>query len=260
MIKITSWNVNSVKARLSHLITFLENESPDVLLLQELKCETTAFPYDALEHLPYKYYVNGQKTYNGVAVISKHPLEDVKINFDNNPDESQARFIECLVTINKKVIRVINVYVPNGAEVGADKFEYKLKFLDAFNDYIKNIKRDDEDLLIAGDFNIAPDDLSLYDVKIKGSICCSQQERNSFYGLLSHNLTDNFKCLNPYAKEFTWWDYRAGAFENNNGLRIDHILTSSQLTNSLKEVIIHKNERSKDKPSDHAPITSIFKF
>ncbi|MBN9543202.1 MAG: exodeoxyribonuclease III [Alphaproteobacteria bacterium] len=259
MLKITSWNINSIKQRTQNLIDFINLHEPDILLLQETKCEDHNFPHPELDHLGYQIVTKGQKSYNGVAILSKHKIDEVIYEFEDNPDPLQARYIEAVINYHSKVIRCASIYVPNGGEVGSDKFAYKLAFLDSYYNYLAQIRQWDEDFILGGDFNVAPTDIDVHNPKIlSNTTCFTKVEKNKYFSLLSHNLADNYRSINPYGEEFTWWDYRAGAWQNNNGMRIDHILTSCGLTNCLKQVIIHKDERSKEKPSDHAPITSFF--
>lgn len=258
--KFATWNLNSIKTRISHLLQFISEHDPDVICLQELKCDNNLFPYDAFSHLPYNLYVNGQKSYNGVAIFSKFVADEVKIDFPSNPAPDQARFIE--ITFNNPVlgfVRAISLYAPNGGAVDSDKFQLKLKFYKQFIDYIKSINSFDEKLLIGSDYNIAPFDIDVYDPEdLKNTTCFTYAEREKMRTLLNCGLVDNFRILHPHKNEFTWWDYRAGAFEQNKGLRIDGILSSYNALPFLDSCIINYNARTMTQPSDHAPVMSIF--
>lgn len=257
MIKIATWNVNSIKSRLSHLTEYLRSDdAPDVLLLQELKCMTEAFPYMEVEECGYNVAVHGQKTYNGVAILSKYPLEDVVKNLPNNTDDEQARYIEALVLADDKVIRVASVYVPNGQSPDSDKFQYKMRFLDCLHNHVSSLIDYEEILIVGGDYNISPDaEKDTYDAKrLEGGICCHPEERKKYRGLLNLGLTDAFRSQNPDIQQFSWWDYRAGAWQHNKGLRIDHLLLSPQAADIQVDSNIFTDLRAKDKPSDHTPV------
>lgn len=254
MTKIICWNVNSVNSRLQNLIHFINEENPDILLLQELKCLPEKFPTLELEDLGYNCLINGQKTYNGVAILSKGPIEDATINIPNFKDE-QARYIECITTINNKAIRVASVYVPNGQEVGSEKFSYKLSFMEALNDHLKSLLSYQEVLAIGGDFNVAPYEIDVHDPKaLDGTVGFHIEERKRIHSLMNLGLYDSFRCKHPTSNEFSWWDYRAGSLQNNRGMRIDQIYLSPECMDLLSDATIYKSERLKEKTSDHAPI------
>jgi exodeoxyribonuclease-3 len=255
-MKIVSWNVNSVKARHQHLVDWLREQSPDIVLLQELKCSTETFPTEEIEDLGYNLAIHGQKSYNGVAIASKFPLEDITTSFINDPDPSHSRYIEALVSVKPGlVMRVASIYVPNGQEVGSDKFLYKLKFLDALHHHIRTLLNYDEIMILGGDFNVAPENIDVYNPKLsEGSVCFNLEERSRFRKILNLGMIDAYRTANPTSQDFTWWDYRAGAFEHNFGLRIDHLLLSPEACDLLLNCTIIKELRSKAKSSDHAPI------
>ena len=258
-LKIVTWNVNSIKMRLQHLIEFIESNDPDIICLQELKCETDKFPSDELSHLPYNLYIHGQKTYNGVAILSKIPADEIKNNFDKNPIPDQARFIECSFLTSIGYIRVISLYAPNGGEVGSDKFINKLKFYDAFTDYIQSAKSFEEQLFIGSDFNIAPYDIDVYNpAKLQDSTCFTSEEQKKLRTILNSGFVDNFRILHPTKNEFSWWDYRAGALEQNMGMRIDSIISTSNAVAHLVDCKIDYHTRTKDKPSDHSPVIAEY--
>lgn len=245
-MKIVSWNVNSVKSRLEHLIRYLRESSPDVVLLQELKCVDDAFPRLEIEDIGYNVATYGQKSYNGVAILSKYRIEDVHREFD----DEQARYIEA-VTNN---VRVASVYVPNGQEVGSDKFAYKLSFFEKLRRHMQNIFEYEEKIVIGGDFNVAPHDIDVYDPKLlRGTVCFNPQEQACFRALLGIGYIDSYRALSGNKQEFSWWDYRAGAYQHNKGMRIDHILLNPEAADAMQAAGIDHAPRTWDKPSDHTP-------
>lgn len=260
-LKIVTWNVNSVRSRLNHLLDFIQEHNPDIICLQELKCQTEKFPFEELNHLPYNFYVKGEKTYNGVAILSKLKADEVKYDFLDNPICDQARFIECSFNSLIGYIRVICLYAPNGGEVGSDKFHNKLKFYDAFTDYINSIKSFEEKLFIAADFNIAPFDIDVHAPdKFRGKTCFTLEEQIKLRTILNSDFVDNYRIMHPNSNEFSWWDYRAGSFEQNLGMRIDSIISSSNAIANLISCTIDYPTRTKNKPSDHAPVIAEYKI
>lgn len=257
--KIVTWNVNSIKIRLGHLREFIVENDPDIICLQELKCETDKFPSEELSDLPYNLYIHGQKTYNGVAILSKIPADEVITEFLDNPVPEQARFIECSFDTQIGYIRVISLYAPNGGEVGSDKFAIKLKFYDAFTNYINSKKSFEEKLFIGSDYNIAPFDIDVHSPdKLRDSTCFTLVEQKKLRSILNNGFVDNFRVKYPVKKEFSWWDYRAGAFEQNKGMRIDTIISTSNALQNLEDCMIDYKTREKEKPSDHAPVIGIY--
>lgn len=253
-MKIVTWNVNSVRARLLHVENFLKDEQPDVLLLQELKCESHVFPL-SLEEFGYNTAVYGQKTYNGVAILSKYPIEDIQRGIPNFEDAG-SRYIEAFTG----GVRVASVYVPNGQEVGSVAYGYKLKFFEALYNHAQYLLTLDEQIVIGGDFNVAPTDEDVYNpIAWKNQVLCTPQEREAFRKIVYAGFTDalaqNPQCPMPY----TWWDYRKGSFAKDSGLRIDHLLLSPQAADSLNNTTVHKYVRAKDKASDHAPVEAQLK-
>ncbi len=257
--KIVTWNVNSVKVRMEHLRELIKEHDPDVICLQELKCETDKFPAFELSDLPYNLYIHGQKTYNGVAILSKLPADEVKTEFPNNPVPEQARFIEVSFDTPIGYARVISLYAPNGGEVGSDKFAIKLAFYDAFTDYINSIKSFEEKLFIGSDYNIAPFDIDVYSPeRLRNSTCFTHIEQEKLRTILNSGFVDNFRAKYPNKQEYSWWDYRAGSFGQNKGMRIDTIISTSNAVSFLKDCVIDYNTRSKQKPSDHAPVIAEY--
>ena len=255
-IKIASWNVNSAKSRLNHLTSYLKSDnSPEILLLQEIKCTTDKFPYLEIEDLGYNVVAHGQKTYNGVAILSKYPIEDVITDLPGDDSDEQARYIEALISIDSKALRVASVYVPNGNTVGSDKFNYKLNFLDRLYNHTKTLLSYDEILAIGGDYNIAPKSIDVYDPdKLDGSICYHIEERKKFRALEGLGLTDSYRFFHPDKSQYTWWDYRAGAWQKNKGYRIDHFLISPEALDLCISSDVDLKPRDKEKPSDHTPV------
>ena len=256
MTIIATWNVNSIRTRLSHLGEWIQDRSPDVVLLQELKCVDEAFPYDEIEALGYNVAVHGQKSYNGVAILSKEPLEDVKRGLENFADD-QARYIQaqCGDTL------VASVYVPNGQSVGSEKFEYKMRFFQALENHTRDLLGDYENIVIGGDYNVAPHptDGHTQDLFLENRIPCSLDERQALNRFVNQGLLDGYRLCHPDSlpenqNHFSWWDYRAGSFENNKGYRIDHLYCSSRVADHITSAGIDSDVRSKERPSDHAPV------
>ncbi|MDA9163674.1 exodeoxyribonuclease III [Rickettsiaceae bacterium] len=257
--KIVTWNVNSVKVRMEHLRELIKDHDPDVICLQELKCETDKFPAFELSDLSYNLYIHGQKTYNGVAILSKLPADEVKTEFPNNPAPEQARFIEVSFDTPIGYARVISLYAPNGGEVGSDKFAMKLDFYDAFTDYINSIKSFEEKMFIGSDYNIAPFDIDVHSPeRLRNSTCFTYTEQEKLRSILNAGFVDNFRAKHPNTQEYSWWDYRAGSFAQNKGMRIDTILSTNNAVPHLKDCIIDYKTREKQKPSDHAPVIAEY--
>ncbi len=260
-LKIVTWNVNSINVRIKHLIDLIRDHNPDIICLQELKCINEKFPKEELNALPYNYnlYLHGQKTYNGVAILSKIPADEVITDFPSNPVPEQARFIEASFSTEIGYIRVISLYAPNGGEVNSDKFKIKLEFYDAFIKYIKSIQSFEEKIFIGSDYNIAPFDIDVYSPqKLENSTCFTYHEKQKLRTILNSGFVDNFRIKHPKKKEFSWWDYRAGSFEQNNGMRIDSIISTNNAVKYLVDCTIDYNTREKQKPSDHAPVIAEY--
>ena len=249
-MKIATWNVNSLKVRLPQVLDWLEQESPDILALQELKLEQDKFPIEAFTDMGFQAAYLGQKTYNGVAIISKKPLENVQCNMPNFPDP-QSRFIAA----THDNLRVVCVYCVNGESLESDKFQYKKQWVNALFSCIENELAQHKNLVLLGDFNIVPANIDLAEAeKHAGKILCSDEERQWFQSLLDLGLTDAVRFLAKEEKIYTWWDYRMNAFRRNLGMRIDHILLTPDLMQKTTKYQIDKNARSAERPSDHAPV------
>ena len=255
-MKIATWNVNSMKVRLPHVLEWLSANEPDVLVLQEIKQLTEMFPQEALAEAGYRSLANGQKTYNGVAVVSKQEPQDPDLELPGLHDP-QRRVLA--TTIGG--VRVINLYVPNGSEVGSEKYEYKLGWLRKLHDYLAAQLQEHDNLVVLGDFNIAPADEDVYDPEKWGeAILCSPAERAALGELLDLGLTDVFRKFDQPEKSFSWWDYRAAMFRRNAGLRIDLILTSATMTKRCTASYIDREPRTWERPSDHTPVVAEFEF
>ena len=259
-MKITSWNVNSVNARVEHLSRFIQQDQSDIYMIQELKCTNENFPSEEIEKLKYNYYVNGQKAWNGVALISKKDLSITNINIPNYKDEN-ARFIETEIKLKKikKKIKVINIYLPNGNPIDTEKFDYKLQWMIKFNNYIETLIENNVPIIIGGDFNVIPNDEDVYSPEnFKNDACAHPLTRKNYRKLLNLGFTDTVKFFIEGKSNWTFWGYRGGNWQKGNGLRIDHFLTTPEVTDLIKSVKINRNPRGWEKASDHTPVTIEF--
>jgi exodeoxyribonuclease-3 len=249
-MRLTTWNVNSLRARLDHVVRFAREAAPDVLCLQELKLVDDQFPEEVLEEwFPHRAWW-GQAGYNGVAILSKLPLDDVRRGF-LDWDDPEARLLTCEVA----GIRLYGLYTPNGTSLGSARFHYKLKWLAQLRAELDRYPKDSA-LMVVGDMNVAPDDLDVWDpFKCDGELLCHPDERAALQHVLGWGLVDAFRERNPYANDFSWWDYQKLGFQRNHGLRIDHAFLSPPLMKRLRKVTIHRDVRSWDQPSDHAPVS-----
>ena len=256
---IASWNVNSIRTRLHQVKSFLENKKIDILCLQETKVSNKDFPLKAFEDLGYEVKFSGQKSYNGVAIISKLAIEDFKVDFLGELKENvvskeylkQKRIISAFIN----GVRIINVYVPNGSSLNSEKYEYKLKWLEYLSKYINKQKERNELTCILGDFNIAPTHLDIYDPKkYENGIMASVPEREALKKILKNEFIDAFRVFEKGSGFWSWWDYRKNSYELNRGWRIDHIYISKNLLPNLKSSVISYQERANEQPSDHAPV------
>jgi exodeoxyribonuclease-3 len=253
-MKIATWNVNSMKVRLPHVLEWLGASRPDVLVLQEIKQVTEMFPSGELAAAGYRSLANGQKTYNGVGVVSREEAADPHLEIPGL-DDPQRRIIAA--TIDD--VRVVNLYVPNGSEVGSEKYDYKLGWLRALRDYLAQELDVHDKLVVLGDFNIAPTDEDVYDpAKWGDAILCSPPERAALKSLLDLGLCDVFRKFEQPEKSFSWWDYRRAGFQRNAGLRIDLILTSEAMTECCTASYIDREPRTWERPSDHTPVVAEF--
>lgn len=253
-MKIASWNVNSIRVRLPHVLDWLDGHQPDILGLQELKLPTEAFPETEFEKIGYRSLAFGQKTYNGVALLSRQEPTDIIRGMPSFPDE-QRRFIAATYGD----VRVVNLYVPNGQSVDSDKYEYKLAWLDALRDYLVEERKRYSSLAVMGDFNIAPDDQDVHDPdQWRGKVLCSDKERERLQALFAAGFEDAFRLFDQPDGIYSWWDYRAACYRRNRGMRIDLILVSSALAVRCSASQVDEEPRRLERPSDHAPVFALF--
>lgn len=259
-LTITSWNVNSIKARIHHVCQYLNEAAPDILLLQELKCQKETFPSILLEELGYQCAIHGQKTYNGVAIISKYPLEDIITSLPGDSEDHEARYIEAVISLENKILRVASVYVPNGQAPESPKFTYKLKYFDRLYHHFSRLYSYEELLVIGGDFNVAPTPMDVYHpATLEGTVCFHPEERKRWRKLTHPGLIDAYRTLYPHQQAFSWWDYRANGFAHGKGMRIDHLLLSPEAADHLVDCQILDTYRALPQPSDHAPVSCTLK-
>ncbi len=255
MVTIATYNVNSVKARLPNVLAWLADAKPDIVLLQEIKCITEAFPRTEFEDLGYNLAIHGQKTYNGVAILSKFPLDDITTTLPGEEEDTQARYIEAVAYIDDTVLRVASIYVPNGGTPDSDRFPYKLRFFERLRDHATTLLAQEEVLVLGGDYNVAPEDSDVYDpANLRGTTCFHPDEQSRFHALLHLGLTDVWRACHPEVQAFSWWDYRGGGWQQNKGMRIDHLLLSPQAADRVTTARIDDDTRGKEKASDHAPV------
>jgi len=253
-MKIASWNVNSVRARIINIVDYIRLEKPEILFLQEIKTENTNFPSDEFKKLGYESYVFGQKSYNGVAFISKIKIDNVNIDFIKD-DLKQSRIICGDIKLDKKKIKLINIYVPNGNPINTEKYVYKKKWLDKFLKSVKKTLSVEKNIIISGDFNIIPEEIDVYDhIKFSDDALYKIEIRKYFRELVNYGFKDIFRLLKKNKQEYTFWDYMAGSWPKNYGMRIDHFLVTDNLLEYVKSININSKPRGKTKPSDHTPI------
>ncbi|MDO5638347.1 MAG: exodeoxyribonuclease III [Neisseria sp.] len=254
-MKIATWNVNSLNVRLPHVQDWLQQHQPDILALQELKLDQDKYPAAVFQMAGWHTVWSGQKTYNGVALISKYPPEDLHTGLPGLPDDPQRRVIAA--TVNG--VRVVNVYCVNGEALDSPKFEYKQQWFAALTDFVRDELTRHDKLVLLGDFNIAPADADCYDPeKWHEQIHCSGIERSWFQNLLDLGLVDSLRQIHPEGAFYTWWDYRGAMFQRKLGLRIDHLLITPALSASLQDVQVDTEARARERPSDHAPVWAQF--
>lgn len=249
-MKIATWNVNSLNVRLPHVLDWLASAQPDVLCLQETKLEDSKFPLDALAAAGYQAVHAGQKTYNGVSIISKHSLTDISINLPTYPDEQKR-----VIAATANGVRIVCAYMPNGQSLDSDKYQYKLAWLAGLRNWLKEEMTRHPKLALLGDYNIAPEDRDVHDPAAwVGQVLVSEPERAAFRALVELGLTDAFCLFDEQDCIYSWWDYRMAAFRRNLGLRIDHILLSPELKMACTRCWIDKAPRKLERPSDHTPV------
>ena len=250
-MKIATWNVNSIKMRIPHLMDWVKQANPDIVLLQELKTTEDQFPRMAIEELGYNMAIIGQKTYNGVAILSKAPIEVEHTALPGSPSDEQARYVEAVVGN----VRVASIYLPNGNPVGTEKFSYKLAWMDRLITHAQSLLALEEAVVLGGDFNVCPTDHDVYDPKgFTDDALCRPESRARFRALCHLGYTDALRTLHTELGLYTYWDYQAGRWNRDEGLRIDHLLLSPQAADRLVASDVDRGPRGMDKPSDHTPV------
>ncbi len=250
-MKISTWNVNSIKVRIPHLMEWVKQADPDVVLLQELKATEDQFPRMAIEELGYNMAVVGQKTYNGVAILAKKPIDVEQTALPGDPSDEQARYVEAVIGN----VRIASLYLPNGNPIDTEKFPYKLKWMDRLIAHARALLALEETVVLAGDFNICPTDDDVHDPKgFSDDALCRPESRARFRELCHLGYTDALRALHPELGLYTYWDYQAGRWNRDEGLRIDHLMLSPQATDRLITADVDRTPRGMEKPSDHTPV------
>jgi exodeoxyribonuclease-3 len=259
-LTVATWNVNSVRQRIGHLVGWLKDRSPDIACLQEIKVVDEGFPTAEIEALGYHVAVHGQKTFNGVAILSKRPLEDVRRGLPGDDADAQARYIEAVVTAGKGAFRVASIYLPNGNPAPGEKYDYKLAWMARLEAHARALLALEEPLVLAGDYNVIPASADVHDPAAwaKDALFLPAT-RAAFQRLLGVGLTEALRATTDEAGLYTFWDYQAGAWQRNNGIRIDHLLLSPQAADRLTGVEIDRDMRDAEKPSDHVPVRGRFR-
>ena len=259
-LSVTSWNVNSIKARLPNVLDWLTAHAPDIACLQEIKTTDDAFPRLELEDAGWTVETVGQKSYNGVAILSKRPIEDIAMRaLPGDEDDAQARYIEAVVSADRGPVRVASIYLPNGNPAPGPKYDYKRAWMARLRDHARALLAYEEPVILAGDYNIIPRDSDVHDPAAwEGDALIRPESRDAFAAIKWLGYCDAFEQVDGRAHQYTFWDYQGGAWPKNNGVRIDHLLLSPQAADRLKAVEIAKDARGAPKASDHAPITAVF--
>jgi len=253
-MKISSWNVNSVRARILNIIKYIKSSNPDILMIQEIKTEEKNFPFSDFNSLGYKSYVFGQKSYNGIAFLSKKNIKNINTKFIND-EKKQSRIIVADVESKSNLFKLINVYAPNGNPVQTEKYDYKKNWYNKFIKQIEKILIKNKNIIIGGDFNIIPEEIDVYDFKkYENDALFKLEIRKKFRELINLGFQDIFRYYNKLKREYTFWDYMYGSWQKNHGMRIDHFLVSNNFLSNIRNIKINKNPRSQIKPSDHTPI------
>lgn len=254
-MKIATWNVNSIKARLPVVLEYLKQEAPDVALLQEIKTVNEKFPTLEIEDLGYNIALHGQKTYNGVAILSKRPMEDVTTGLPGDPDDEQARYIEAVVESDSGPVRVASIYLPNGNPVDSPKFPYKLAWMARLREHAARLLEYEEPLVLGGDYNIILTDDDVHDpASWAGDALFRPDSISEMRAILNLGFTDAYRACHTEPNRYTFWDYQAGAWPKDHGIRIDYLLLSPQAADRLNGCEIDKHTRGWEKPSDHVPV------
>jgi exodeoxyribonuclease-3 len=260
-MKIATWNINGVRARVDGLLTWLRDAEPDVVCLQEIKCTDDAFPASAVAEFGYNVEVHGQKGFNGVALLSKHPLEDVRRGLPDDPIPDQSRYIEAVISAPNTVLRVASIYLPNGNPIATEKFTNKLAWMKKLEEHARDLLRQEEALVLAGDYNVIPQPV---DAKRPGAwvndALFQPESRAALRRIQALGLTDGLRACNAEAGVYTFWDYQAGAWQKDDGIRIDHLLLSPQAADRLRQAHVDRFTRAWEKPSDHVPVWVTLDF
>ena len=257
-MKISTWNVNSVRARIDNIKKYLIDSSPDILLLQEIKTVNETFPVSEFKEMGYISYVHGQKSYNGIAILSKKKLSQIETYLPGDKVK-QSRFMSSIIKYKNKTFNLINIYVPNGNPVDTEKYDYKINWLDLLIKYLKKKIKNDVSIIICGDFNIIPEDIDVYaPEKYSNDALFRIEIRKKYRELINMGFCDVFRNFNKENGKYTFWDYTNGSWQKNNGLRIDLILSTNSITDIIKNIEIKDKIRSQIKPSDHVPVECTF--
>jgi len=254
-MKIATWNINGVRARIESATAWLRDAAPDLLCLQEIKSEDAVFPKEAFEDIGYNVATHGQKGFNGVAILSKLPFDEISARLPGDDSDEQSRFIEVVVSVDGGALRVVSLYLPNGNPVGTERFAYKLAWMERLEKFASKRLRDEEAFVLAGDYNIIPEpeDANNPGAWVDDALF-QPQSRQAFRRLLNLGLTDGFRACHAEGGHYTFWDYQGGAWQKNHGIRIDHLLLSPQAADRLVGATIDKRTRAWEKPSDHVPV------
>ncbi|MBH0238872.1 exodeoxyribonuclease III [Methylobrevis albus] len=255
MIRVATWNINGVKARIDTALEWLRQDGPEIVCLQEIKSVDEGFPREPFEAIGYNVATHGQKGFNGVAILSKLPLEDVTPRLPGDDDDVQARFIEGIVSVRGGILRVVSLYLPNGNPIGTEKFSYKLAWMKRFNAHAAARLALEEPLVLAGDYNVIPEPWDCHDPKVwAGDALFQPESRAAFRELAALGYTDALRACTDAAGVYSFWDYQAGAWQKNHGIRIDHLMLSPQAADRLTGCEVVKHVRAWEKPSDHVPV------
>ena len=256
-MKIISWNVNSVRARIENILSYIKDSNPDILFLQEIKTQNDSFPFEDFKNIGYDSHVFGQKSYNGVAFLSKTKIDNISNSFIKDKLK-QSRIITGNIFFKKKEIKLINIYVPNGNPVETEKYEYKKNWLTLFNKAVKKELLVNSNIIISGDFNVIPEEIDVYDsMRYENDALFKLEIRKKYRELINLGFKDVYRYFNKSKQEYTFWDYFAGSWQKNYGMRIEHFLVSNNLIDNIKSINVNKKPRSKIKPSDHTPIELV---
>ena len=254
-MKIATWNINGIKARIDGLVTWLEKANPDIACLQEIKSQDEAFPSERLEELGYNVAVHGQKSFNGVALLSKLPFDEVNSGLPGNDSDDQARYLEGVVSVDGGVVRVASIYLPNGNPVDSDKFPYKLNWMEHLRNHAEDLLALEEPFVLAGDYNVIPTPDDVHDPNAwEGDALYRPETHSQFRALVNLGLTDSYRACHHESHQYTFWDYQRGSWQKDHGIRIDHLLLSPQAADRLQACEIDRFTRGWEKPSDHVPV------